>query len=318
MPKVDSHLRPHAEGVGYRASAAPDTPHASQPLVSVLILSYNQEGYIREAIDSALAQTYSNFELIIADDGSTDATPRIIRSYAAACPHKIIPVLNAANSGITANSNSGLQKINGKYFTHFGGHNTIEPTKLRDQVSCLKADPDVVLCAHQVEVFYDDGQRSSHLLAGLLTAGSGPDQLLRRGGLGALSVMVRADAVPKHGFESRLRMISDYMLWAEVLAGGGEYVVLPSVLGRYRQHSSNVTRDSTKHVSEVYAYYTLFQRRYPSLSGEMPLRPRSPRALRSGRVAPQIGPVTRSFGLFLAGDPSRSRLPQSLGACRAM
>lgn len=263
MGKVDSHPHPYGAAIEHRLSTAAMTASDAEPLVSLLIVSYNQQDYIHEAIDSALAQTYSNFELIVADDGSTDATPDIIRSYAAAYPGKIISVLNETNRGITANSNSGLRKASGKYFTNFGGDDTIEPTKLRDQVACLEADPDLVLCAHQVEVFYDDGQRSPHLLAGLLTAGSGPDQLLRHGGLGALSVMARMDAIPEHGFESSLPMISDYMFWAEVLAGGGKYVVLPSMLGRYRQHSSNITRDPTKYVNEVHAYYTLFEQRYP-------------------------------------------------------
>lgn len=234
-----------------------------EPRVSILILSYNQQDYIREAIDSALAQDYDNFEIIVADDASTDATPDIIRSYASSYPDRVVPVLNRINQGITANSNSGLKKVSGRYFTHLGGDDTIEPGKLRTQVRRMETYPDLVLCAHQVEVFYEDEDKRPHLLQGLLTTGEGPDQLLRHGGLGALSVMVRTASIPAHGFEPSLRMISDYMLWAEILAGGGKFVVLPEMLGRYRQHSSNVTRDPTKYVNDVHDYYTLFERRYP-------------------------------------------------------
>lgn len=262
MQKVDTPPFPsHVETDQLSGSVMEDA--AAEPRVSLLIVSYNQQDYIHEAIDSALAQTYSNFEIIIADDGSTDATSDIIRSYAAAYPDKILPVLNDINRGITANCNSGLRKASGKYFTHFGGDDTLQPTKLREQVACMEANPELVLCAHQVEVFYDKEERSPHLLGGVLTAGSGPDQLLRHGGLAALSVMARMDALPEHGFESRLPMISDYMLWAEVLAGGGKYEVLSSILGRYRQHLSNITRDWTKYAGEVYTYYTLFEERYP-------------------------------------------------------
>ncbi|WP_267414589.1 MULTISPECIES: glycosyltransferase [unclassified Sphingomonas] len=236
-----------------------------QPRVSILIISYNQEAYIRASIDSALSQDYPNIEIIVSDDGSSDATQDIIMEYASRYPDKVLPVLSGVNRGITSNCNSGLAKVSGKYFTHFGADDIIYPSKVRTQVDWLEGSTARVLCAHQVDVFYENG-RTSHPLSGLLAQGKGSDQVLRHGGLGALSVMVRTDSMPDHGFESRLPMISDYMLWAEVLANGGEFMVLPDFLGGYRQHETNVTKNPVKYIKDVITYYDIFEERYPQYS----------------------------------------------------
>lgn len=232
------------------------------PLVSVLLLNYNQAGYLPGAIDSVLAQDYPNFELIIADDGSTDGSAAIIRRYADEWPAIVVPVLNPRNGGITANCNSGLARARGKYFTHFAADDLLLPGKLSAQVAWLEADADRVLCGHQVEVFYDDG-RPSHPLSATLPSGRGPDHVLRHGIYGTMSIMVRRDAIPPHGFEPSLPKVSDPMLWAEVLAGGGRYGAIDRTLGRYRRHGSNISGNLLATLDDVTRYYRLFAARYP-------------------------------------------------------
>ena len=92
-----------------------------KPLVSVMIISYNQENYIGETIQSAIDQDYPNVEIIVSDDGSKDKTPAIILEYANRYPSKIIPILKKKNSGITANCNTALRACTGEFIVFFGG-----------------------------------------------------------------------------------------------------------------------------------------------------------------------------------------------------
>lgn len=252
-----------------RRDAAPGAvPAGDPPLVSVMLITYNQEQFVVEAIESILSQDYPSFELIVADDGSRDGTPAIIADYARRYPDRVVPVLNPVNRGITANCNSGLARVRGKYFTHVGGDDMLLPGKLAAQVAWLEADPDRVLCGHQVEVFYDDDSVPPHPLSATLPHGRGPAHLLRHAGFGALSVMVRTDALPAHGFEPSLPMVSDYMLWAEVLAAGGTFGAVDRTLARYRQHSTNVTLRRMETLVEVEKYYAVFAERHPRYAAD--------------------------------------------------
>ncbi len=84
------------------------------PLVSILTPTYNRAGYIAEAIESVLAQTFTDWELIVIDDASADNTEQIVRSYAAKNP-KISYLRQAINVGIARNRNTGLEKARGNY-----------------------------------------------------------------------------------------------------------------------------------------------------------------------------------------------------------
>jgi glycosyltransferase involved in cell wall biosynthesis len=236
---------------------------AAAPKVSVMIISYNQEAYIAQAIESAAAQDYPNLEVVVSDDGSSDRTPDIIREFARRYPNRVVPVLNPVNQGITRNSNAGLRACTGKYIAFQGGDDILLPGKIRAQVAWLEADPARVLCGHQVEVFYEDGSRPPHPLSRRLEAGSGAGKIIRDGTFGATAVMVRADKIPPHGFEEALPVVSDHMLWVEVLADGGDFGYIEGTWARYRRHSANVTNDPLRSIPEVSKYLDIVAERYP-------------------------------------------------------
>lgn len=82
------------------------------PLISIVMVNYNQEDYLKESIDSVIAQTYQNWELIIVDDGSTDASVEIIKSYE---DSRIRPIFLKKNRHICYATNLGLSHICGEY-----------------------------------------------------------------------------------------------------------------------------------------------------------------------------------------------------------
>ena len=116
-----------------------------QPLVSILITSYNYELYLREAIDSALNQTYPNTEVIVVDDGSTDNSREIIESY----KNKIIPIYKE-NGGQASAFNAGFAVSQGKIICFLDSDDVWLPQKVEKVVEAFNSYPDAGVTYHKV------------------------------------------------------------------------------------------------------------------------------------------------------------------------
>ncbi|MGN6475677.1 MAG: glycosyltransferase family 2 protein, partial [Flavipsychrobacter sp.] len=114
---------------------------SNAPLVSVLMTSYCREKYIANAIESVLASTYVNFELIIVDDGSTDKTVEIAQSYAAK-DKRIKFFVNEKNLGDYPNRNRAASLASGKYLKYVDSDDYIYPHGLQVLVSMMEANPE--------------------------------------------------------------------------------------------------------------------------------------------------------------------------------
>ena len=125
----------------------------SLPLVSILIICYQQEKFIAEAIEGALEQDYPNMEIVISDDHSLDNTVDIASRYQEKYPEKIKITITKSNLGITGNCNHGLSKCKGKYFVIQGGDDVCLPGKISAQVKWLEEKTSRVICYHDMEVF---------------------------------------------------------------------------------------------------------------------------------------------------------------------
>jgi len=117
----------------------------NKPRVSIGLPVFNGEGYLAEALDSILAQTYSDFELIISDNASTDRTPEICRAYAARDP-RIRYYRNAKNLGASPNFNRVLELSSGEYFKWAAYDDVLGPEFLSRCITVLDQDPSIVLC----------------------------------------------------------------------------------------------------------------------------------------------------------------------------
>src|SRR5215471_8580747 len=109
------------------------------PLVSVVMSVYNDQRFISTAIDSILLQTFSNFELIIIDDGSTDGTPEILESYAR--QDLRIRILRQPNKGTTAAANLGMSVARGSYIARLDSDDVSYPHRLAVEVDFLQRHP---------------------------------------------------------------------------------------------------------------------------------------------------------------------------------
>lgn len=213
------------------------------PLVSVAIITYNQKGYLRECIESVLTQDYSNLEVVVADDGSTDGTQDMLREYAAKYPGMFVLVLSDKNRGITNNSNSAHFACSGKYIAWMGGDDLMLSDKINKQVNFMENNPDCTICYHDLDVFESHTGRRINLFSEKNKPREGGVKVSIRHGVfnGACSSMVRKNKTPEYGYDESIPVASDWLYWVETLMNGGEIRYINEVLGRYRRHDGNVT-----------------------------------------------------------------------------
>jgi glycosyltransferase involved in cell wall biosynthesis len=127
-----------------------------QGLVSVSIPFHNRENFLAEAIESVLAQTYTHWELLLVDDGSTDRGAELARGYANRFPRKIryLEHPNHANVGVTRSRNLGASESRGEYLAFLDSDDVWLPDKLSHQVAVMQAFPQAGLCCGPSEYWY--------------------------------------------------------------------------------------------------------------------------------------------------------------------
>lgn len=272
----------------------------ASPLVSILIITFNQKEFIEETLLSALEQDYKNLEVVVADDASTDGTAEVILSYAKKYNSRLVPLIGEENLGITGNSNRGLSQCQGKYVAFQGGDDVLLPGKISAQVNWMEKDVQRVLCGHQVEVFYEDGS-PSHLLLPSLPVGHGPHWLIENGvPYGATSIMVRAKNIPDKGFDNRLPSVSDYKLWIDCLKNEtSQFGFVPGVYARYRRHSGNVTNEGARCYEDLCKTFAILEQEYPHYSTSIKKGKRNQLDIERAKLLLAEGKPLQAWGILL-------------------
>lgn len=206
------------------------------PKVSVMVVTYNQEDLISDTIESVLAQDYTDFEIVVSDDASTDGTANVIRDYEARFPGVVRGVYNKTNLGITGNSNTAFFACKGELIALLGGDDLFLPGKLSTQVTLFE-DPEVMISYHGVDVFiHQTGEVIFTTNTSLKEEITDVYDLIAKGGIpGASSIMVRRSACPDHGFHPDFPVVTDWIFSIEV-ALKGRVKELHGVYGKYRKH----------------------------------------------------------------------------------
>ncbi len=228
------------------------------PRVSVLMTTYNGAGTIRDSIDSVLRQSFSDFELVVVDDASTDATPTILVGIDDARMRILHP---GRNLGVVGARNFGFAACRGAYIAAHDHDDLSRPERLAQQVALLDAEPGIVLAATEVEL--EQNGRLSH--SGHAAQG---DPLAMRwlllvdNPLTWSSVMVRSDAVRRLGqfVRPEYELADDFDLYHRLLRVG-DIVRLNAPLVVYRWHDANTARagrerlmaNAAKILNEAYA-----------------------------------------------------------------
>jgi len=205
--------------------------------ISVVIPTYNYGHFLRDAIDSALAQTHPAFEIIVVDDGSTDNTPEILAGYG-----DRIRVISQQNKGVGAARNAGIAASHGDYIAFLDSDDIMKPRKLECDIARFASDPELGLVHCGVEWFDNAGKTLSIRLTGLegwvAPVLLGLDQEV-------ISAPGSGIAVPKRvaeeigGFDPRLQPSEDWDFCYRV-AVRYRFGFVPEVLVRYRLHGSGI------------------------------------------------------------------------------
>jgi glycosyltransferase involved in cell wall biosynthesis len=139
--------------------------NSNHPLVSVIIIFLNEERFLQEAIDSVFAQSYENWELLLVDDGSTDASVEIAQGYAGKHPRKVLYCIHEGrqNRGMSASRNLGIRNAGGRYIAYLDGDDVWLPNKLEEQVAILESHPDAAMVYGPLHRWYSWSENPSDL-----------------------------------------------------------------------------------------------------------------------------------------------------------
>jgi len=250
------------------------------PRVSVVMPVYNTADYLKEAIDSILNQTFSDFEFLTINDGSTDGSLEILQDYAA--QDRRIRVVDQTNQGVTATFNRGIDLARGEYLARMDSDDIAVPSRLAQQVQFLDLNPDVVALSGWFILIDEEGdplaisrpsalheQIDRQLLAQCPAEGGGI--------FGHCTAMMRTTALRAiGGARVEFEPTDDRDLYLR-LSERGRLHNLQTVIHRYRQHTGSISgsrlaaqrRESRRAVLEAYRRRGLdppHQLHYPAIA----------------------------------------------------
>lgn len=216
------------------------------PKVSIVIPVYNGSNYLKEAIDSALAQTYENLEIIVVNDGSNDdgATETIAKSYG-----NQIRYFKKENGGVATALNMGIKKMTGEYFSWLSHDDIYYPDKVEKQIKYLNKlkDKKVVLFSNYSIL---EGGKKGTITFDHEMLGKKPKYSLLRGCVNGITVLIPKEILNEFGvFNSELRCTQDYDYWLKIQKKY-PFIHIENVLAITRIHPGQDTSSSPLAVTE--------------------------------------------------------------------
>jgi glycosyltransferase involved in cell wall biosynthesis len=218
------------------------------PTVTVIIPAYNQSRYLGEAVQSVLAQTYGDFEIVVVDDGSTDDT----RSVAAGFTDPRVRYIYQQNRGLSAARNTGIRHARGALLTFLDSDDLFLPEKLGLLVAALDENPHVGFVAGQA-VLIDEVSRP---VGEVFDRGLPADrsELLLGNPLHVGSVLLRREWQERVGlFDETLRSYEDWDMWLRLVRAGCQMQWVDRPVSLYRFHRAQMTRIGTQMTTATFA-----------------------------------------------------------------
>lgn len=219
----------------------------SIPLVSVIIPTYNQANYLKEALINVTQQTISNIEVIIVNNFSEDHTLEVIKEY----QDPRIKVINFKNNGcIAASRNQGIQAAQGKYLAFLDSDDIWYKNKLELALEKLKEG--YQFYCHSQIFFYEGENKEIVHIYGPIENTQFPNLLFRNNPISTSTVVVEAQLVKEQGgFTEDPKAITaeDYDLWLQLSEQETKIYLSEEVLGKKRVHDSNYSNSVVKHIN---------------------------------------------------------------------
>ncbi|AFY99669.1 glycosyltransferase family 2 protein [Calothrix sp. PCC 6303] len=210
----------------------------NQPKVSVVVPAYNAMKYLPETLDSILQQTFSDFEVLIINDGSSDH----IVEWFQEIQDSRVKLISQQNMGLSSARNTGIRYSQGEYIAFLDSDDTWEKTKLEKQVNYLEKNPSVDLIHTWMELMDEVGISTGRILKSS-AEGNIWEKLIQRNVIACLTVMVRRHCFEVvGGFDETLRSLEDWDMWIRI-AKNYKFAVIPEALAYYRQIPTSMSKN---------------------------------------------------------------------------
>ncbi len=206
------------------------------PLISVVVPAYNVEKTIQETIQSIQQQTFSDFELIVINDGSTDGTLDVINSI----QDPRLKVFSYENAGLPEARNRGIDRSSGGFITFIDADDLWTPDKLELQLAALQKHPEAGLVYSWTSFMSSEGKEFSKDVPVFFEGNVYPQLLVGNFINSGSNAMLRREAIESVGkFDASLRSIEDWEYWLRV-AAKWSFALVPKYQILYRQSSSSM------------------------------------------------------------------------------
>lgn len=209
----------------------------TNPSVSVVIPTFNRGWTLRAALDSVLAQTWRDFELIVVDDGSTDNTSEILHSYG-----PVVKVVRQDNAGVSAARNKGVQSAGGEFIAFLDSDDRWLPDKLSVQVDFFNSQPEAVICQTE-EIWIRNGKRVNPKKVHKKPSGRIFEASLALCLVSPSAVMLRRSFFNAiGGFDETLPACEDYDLWLRIGSRYPVYLIETPLVVKNGGHADQLSR----------------------------------------------------------------------------
>jgi glycosyltransferase involved in cell wall biosynthesis len=226
----------------------------NQPLISIIVITYNSSRFVLETLESIKAQTYRNIELIVSDDYSKDKTIEICKKWIEENKERFVRtafVSAESNTGVPANINRGLKASQGLWIKCLAGDDLLREDCLFELMSFIsEQQDDIQILYADVVRFYGNSvdnveirKNQNHRFSSMeSTAKEQYEMLLRFNRVWAASMIIRKDLLLSvNGFDERFRLLEDWPLWVKITEAGHKIYYLDKPLVYYRIHENNIS-----------------------------------------------------------------------------
>lgn len=239
------------------------------PLVSVIMKSYNHASFVAESIESVLGQDFRDFELIIVDDASTDASRQVIERYAEQDP-RIRVIFHERNIGISKVVNDGIDAARGKFIAQIDSDDVWVPDKLTKQLAVLEHDEDLIVWS-EGELIDHAGRSIGKSFSESLSEGQGYasttksghiwQELVRENFILGSTVLYKKRNLGHVRYDEELLYLNDHKFYLE-LARQRQFHYIAEPLAKYRLHGDNTLASSG---SEAFKRHRIAEKEYISI-----------------------------------------------------
>jgi teichuronic acid biosynthesis glycosyltransferase TuaG len=220
-------------------------------LVSIVTANYNSEKFIPEAIESVLAQTYQNWEMIIVDDCSTDSSVEIINSYVQTDRRIKIVKLNS-NVGAATARNAALELSQGRYIAFLDSDDVWYRDKLKKQINFMLGR-NAPISFTSYELINEIGASKNHIITSVENLDK--SDYLKNTIIGFSTSMIDTDLVGNNFRMINIRTRQDTSLWITLLGEGFVAYGMHEVLVKYREHSNSISANKVKAAKQTWNLY---------------------------------------------------------------